>query len=204
MKDELIALREKVRAALDLSRYEHTLGVEYTAAALAMCYGVDIRKAQIAGLLHDCAKCIPDSEKIRVCEKANLPISDVERANPGLLHAKAGAYLAETLYGITDDNILNAITNHTTGRPQMSLLEKIVFISDYIEPGRSTAKHLKELRKGAFLNLDQTLLWILEDTLTYLATTGKEIDPQTGCTYEYYRQQIPVDQDFRRECTEDQ
>lgn len=203
MKDELIRLRERIKIPLDQARYEHTLGVAYTAAALAMCYGEDIDKALTAGLLHDCAKCISDSEKIRICEDAGLPVSLVERSNPGLLHAKAGAYLAKTEYAIQDQDILNAIEFHTTGRPEMSLLEKIVFLSDYIEPGRSSAKHLKELRRGAFLDLDQTLLWVLEDTLAYLATTGKEIDPATQCTYDYYQSRIPVDELFRLKCQAD-
>ncbi len=200
MKDDLITLREKVRSALDLSRYEHTLGVEYTAAALAMCHGANVRNAQIAGLLHDCAKCIPHSEKVAFCEEKGLAISQVEREKPDLLHAKVGSRLAEEEYGITNSDILNAITYHTTGRPGMSLLEKIVFISDYIEPGRDRAQHLKELRRGAFLDLDQTMLWILEDTLNYLKSLNVPIDPQTEKTYEHYKELVPVNILFRLEC----
>jgi predicted HD superfamily hydrolase involved in NAD metabolism len=203
MKDELITLREQVRSEMDLSRYEHTLGVESTAAALAMCYGADVKKAQIAGLLHDCAKCIPNPEKIKMCEDAHLPITEWERANPGLLHAKLGSYLAEHKYGITDPDILNSITYHTTGRPGMSLLEIIIFLADYIEPGRSSAKNLKELRKGAFLNLEQTLLWVLEGTLNYLESIGINADPQTRYTYEYYKERITLDEEFREECARD-
>ena len=203
MKDDLITLREKVRSVLDLSRYEHTLGVEYTAAALAMCHGANVRDAQIAGLLHDCAKCIPHPDKIAFCQEKGLPISQVEMEKPDLLHAKVGSKLAEEEYGITNSDILNAITYHTTGRPGMSLLEKIVFISDYIEPGRDRAKHLKELRRAAFLDLDQTLLWVLEDTLNYLGTLNISIDPQTEATYNYYKEQVPVNILFRLECQKD-
>ncbi|MBR1860375.1 MAG: bis(5'-nucleosyl)-tetraphosphatase (symmetrical) YqeK, partial [Lachnospiraceae bacterium] len=106
---ELKKIRKLLENELDQKRYEHTLGVEYTAAALAMAHGESVEKAVYAGLLHDCAKGIDDDKKILLCEKYGLPVSDIERANPGLLHAKLGAYLAEHEYGVTDGDILNAI-----------------------------------------------------------------------------------------------
>nr|WP_306817638.1 bis(5'-nucleosyl)-tetraphosphatase (symmetrical) YqeK [Acetatifactor muris] len=174
---------EKVQ---DGDRYEHTLGVEYTAAALAMRYGGNVCDAQAAGLLHDCAKCLSDKKRLKICEKHHIPISKVERKNPFLLHAKAGAYLARKKYGVKNQDILNAIQNHTTGRKEMSLLEKIVFVADYIEPGRKHAPNLAEIRKMAFLDLDGALLKILEDTLSYLEISGGDIDPMTEETRKYY------------------
>lgn len=174
---------EKVQ---DGDRYEHTLGVEYTAAALAMRYGANVRDAQAAGLLHDCAKCLSDKKRLKICENHDIPISKVERKNPFLLHAKAGAYLARKKYGIKNQDILNAIQNHTTGRKGMSLLEKIVFVADYIEPGRKHAPNLDEIRRMAFLDLDRALLKILEDTLNYLEVSGGDIDPVTEETRNYY------------------
>ena len=85
---------------LDQNRYEHTLGVMYTAGALAMRYEADLEDAMIAGLLHDCAKCIPSAQKIELCRKYNLNISEAEQKNSGLLHAKLGAYLAKEIYRI--------------------------------------------------------------------------------------------------------
>ncbi|MCR4896899.1 MAG: bis(5'-nucleosyl)-tetraphosphatase (symmetrical) YqeK [Lachnospiraceae bacterium] len=183
---------------LDSKRFEHTLGVEFTAAALAMRYGADVLSAQTAGLLHDCAKCLSDEKKISICEKNNITISDVERANPGLLHAKVGGFLAMSEYGIEDSSVINAIINHTTGRPGMDLLEKIIFTADYIEPGRRTAPHLGEIRYVAFTDLDQALLWILEDTLNYLSDGSQEIDPMTEQTYRYYSARITVDRELRK------
>ena len=90
----------------------------------------------LAGLLHDCAKCIPGENKIKMCEKYHLNVSEVERENPSLLHAKLGAFLAAKKYHIEDKEIINAIASHTTGHPHMTLLEKIIYIADYIEPGR--------------------------------------------------------------------
>lgn len=179
-------LRMQIEKVQDAKRFEHTLGVCYTASCLAMVFGGDVRSAQIAGLLHDCAKCMSDKKRLAICEKAGLEVTDVERKNPFLLHAKVGAYLAETKYQFDDPDILNAVRYHTTGRPEMSLLEKIIFIADYIEPGRKQAPNLDRIRPVAFTDLDQALCMILEDTLAYLKQNGGEIDPATDYTYQYY------------------
>ncbi len=180
------ALREKMKAVQDGPRYEHTLSVAYTAACLASVYGADSYKALKAGLLHDCAKCINPSEMLRLAEAYALPINGIERRNPHLLHAKLGAKLAEVVYGEGDEEILNAICYHTTGRPSMSLLEKIIFVADYIEPGRTKANRLGELRKLAFQDLDSCLVCILQDTMAYLQKTDGEIEPMTAKTLDYY------------------
>ncbi len=181
-------LRKKMEKELHAKRYEHTLSVAYTAASLAMVHNVDTDSAMTAGLLHDCAKCLPTDKLISLCRKNDLPVSEVELQNPAaLLHAKAGSFLARKKYGVTDDDILNAIKYHTTGRPEMSKLEKILYIADYIEPGRKHAANLLQIRKMAYKDLDQTLFKILEDTLSYLLTTGGEIDSMTQETYDYYK-----------------
>ncbi len=186
-KRNIDKMRRKVRRRLDKERYEHTLGVMYTAGALAMRYHVDLDTALAAGLLHDCAKCIPHEKKIKLCEKKHIPISDFERKNPGLLHAKLGAYLARKKYKVKDKEILDAITYHTTGRPKMTLLDKIVYIADYIEPNRRNAPNLDEARKMAFQDIDQCLYLILKDCLSYLESRNMAIDPKTQETYEYYQ-----------------
>lgn len=183
---DLKKIRKSMEKELDAKRYEHTLGVAYTAAALAMCNDVDPVKAETAGLLHDCAKCFSDDKKISVCRKNNMEINSVESRNPYLLHAKAGYCIAKNKFDIEDQDILNAILNHTTGRPGMSTLEKIIYIADYIEPYRKQAPNLSEVRKLAFQNLDQALLKILTDILSYLESGGGEIDPLTKETYDYY------------------
>lgn len=183
---DLKKIRKSMEKELDAKRYEHTLGVAYTAAALAMCNDVDPVKAETAGLLHDCAKCFSDDKKISVCRKNNMEINSVESRNPYLLHAKAGYCIAKNKFDIEDQDILNAILNHTTGRPGMSTLEKIIYIADYIEPSRKQAPNLSEVRKLAFQNLDQALLKILTDILSYLESGGGEIDPLTKETYDYY------------------
>ena len=185
-------IRRSIEKSLDTKRYEHTLGVAYTAAALAMCHGADIRKAQIAGLLHDCAKCIEHHKKIAICKKHNLEMNDIERKNPFLLHAKVGSYIAMHKYHIVDADIIQAILNHTTGRPAMSLLEKIIYIADYIEPRRRQAPNLSLIRKEAFRDIDKALILILEDILGYLNVLGGDVDPMTRQTYDFYKNIKPV------------
>lgn len=187
---DLKKIRKAMEKTLDPKRYEHTLGVEYTAAALAMCHDASIKDAQLAGILHDCAKCMSDEKKLALCEKHNISVNEAERKNPSLLHAKVGSFLAMEEYGVTDQDVIHAILNHTTGRPNMSPLEKIIFIADYIEPGRNKAARLDEIRKLAFVDLDRTLVWILKDTLDYLKTLDEEIDPMTQKTYDFYARTI--------------
>lgn len=187
MNHKITKIRRKMMTELDKDRYEHTLGVMYTAASLAMRYDEDIEKALIAGLLHDCAKCLSGDTKIKLCKKYHLRISDVEKDNPSLLHAKLGAFLAAKKYRIKDKDIINAIASHTTGCPHMSLLDKIIYIADYIEPGRKELPNMPEVRKLAFTDIDACLYRILEDSLEYLYSKKIPIDPMTEKTYLYYK-----------------
>ena len=186
MSDLLKKLTKEMEKVQDSKRFVHTMGVEYTAAALAMRYGKDVEQAQIAGLLHDCAKCMENDKLLSACDKHHIEVTDVERRNPYLLHAKVGSYLAKKEYKIEDPEILNAILYHTTGHPDMTLLEKIIFTADYIEPGRKQAPNLKMIRQMAFVDLDEAVKKILEDTLDYLRSGEGEMDPMTEETYQYY------------------
>lgn len=183
-------LKKDLKKSMDESRYEHTLGVMYTSAALAMRYECDLDKALLAGLMHDCAKCMPNAKKLKTAEKYGLEITDLEKKNPFMLHAKVGAVLAEKKYDITDEEVLGAIRWHTTGRPDMTLLEKIVYVADYIEPKRDKAPNLGEIRKLAFIDLDRALLKILQDTLNYLGDSPEDVDSMTKSTYDFYQQQL--------------
>ena len=190
MEETIDGMRKRLKRKLDSGRYEHTLGVSATCVGGAMCYGEDLHRAQVAGLLHDCAKYGSDEKKLESAEKFHLEITDSERKNPSLLHAKLGAYLAEKRYGIEDAEILSAIACHTTGKPEMTRLEKIVFVADYIEPGRDRAPRLGELRMLAFHNLDQCVYEILADTLRFLKGKKAVLDPTTEQVYQYYKQLI--------------
>ena len=186
MNEIFTNIQMQLKEELDEKRYEHTIGVMYTAASLAMRYGVMMHQAILAGLLHDCAKAIPNDEKLELCKKYGIIVSDVERENPSLLHAKLGAYIAREKYGVMDDEVLHAIYVHTTGEPGMSTLDKILFVADYIEPNRDSQPNLEYVRKIAFWDLNQALEGILYDTLEYLKKSDKQIDSMTQKTYEYY------------------
>lgn len=183
------SLRKDVKRALksDKMRFRHTIGVADTSACLASRYGVDMQKAYISGLLHDCAKCVPDEQKITECEQNNIEITKSEYESPYLLHSKLGAFYADVKYGIKDEDILGAIKWHTTGHPDMTMLEKIVFVADYIEPYRNKAANLDTIRYLAFTDIDKAVLQILNDTINYLNKKGNPIDSITLDTYNFYK-----------------
>lgn len=183
------SLRKDVKRALksDKMRFRHTIGVSDTSACLASRYGVDMQKAYISGLLHDCAKCVPDEQKITECEQNNIEITKSEYESPYLLHSKLGAFYADVKYGIKDEDILGAIKWHTTGHPDMTMLEKIVFVADYIEPYRNKAANLDTIRYLAFTDIDKAVLQILNDTINYLNKKGNPIDSITLDTYNFYK-----------------
>ena len=193
MKDEYNKIKEKLSKKLSVKRFDHTIGVSYTAAAMAMRYGLNVDRAAMAGLLHDCAKYMTDDELIEKCTKYGIECSETELRNGYLLHAKLGAYLSKEKYGIEDEEICSAVRYHTTGNPAMSVLEAIVFTADYIEPGRKVLSNFKLIRSMAFVDLDEAVYLILKNTLSYLndekesEQSQKEIDKHSVETYKYYK-----------------
>ena len=179
-------IQHKLMDTLDEKRYEHTLGVMYTSAALCMQHNIPIEKGMMAGLLHDCAKAYKVNEQYELCDKYKIKLNEIELINGALVHAKLGAFLAQTHYKIIDEDILNAIRYHTTGKPGMTLLEKILYIADYIEPHRELP-HVTEMRKLAFEDLDKALSCLLKLSIEHLRESGKTIDDMTVQTYEYYK-----------------
>ena len=173
-------------------RYEHTLGVANTACNLAFCYGDEKlqKQAYLAGLLHDCAKYYTGEEQIALCEQYQIPFTEIESENTALIHAKLGAYLAKERYGITEPEILSAIACHTTGKPAMTTLEKILYIADFIEPNRkmNTSPYtLSEIRKTCFKDLDRGLYMILNCIVSHLEQLEIKTDTLTKETFEYYK-----------------
>lgn len=177
-------------ACLKPKRLLHTLGVAATAANIAAVFDYPVRDAYVAGLLHDCAKYFTGSEMIRLCEQEGISLSGVEMENTVLIHGKLGAHLAKTKYNIQKQDMLSAIAYHTTGRPDMGTLEKIIYLADYMEPGRMmkcSPYSLAEIRKACFENLDRAMAMVLKCCVTYLNHTKTPIDPLTEETYQYYR-----------------
>ncbi len=183
-------IRRQLKQVLKPGRYEHSLGVMYTACALAMAHGYSMEDAQLAGLLHDCGKYMSPEELLSFAKANHIEVSDAELANPQLLHGKAGAVLAQTKYGVADPSVIHAISVHTTGCPDMSLLDEIIFTADYIEPNRNRAPRLKEIREVAFDDLSLAVTLILEDTISYLKAAPSKMDLTTVATYQSYKSKI--------------
>lgn len=192
MEIDLFKLQHSLSEMLTEKRFYHSLGVQATSFAMAARYDYDLNKASLAGLLHDCAKCLTDDQLLYYCETNHIIVRDVERSIPYLLHGKLGAFYAEHKYSIKDADVLSAITYHTTGKSDMTLLEKIVFTADFIEPGRSDKRipNLNQIRKIAFNNLDLAVYRILESTLTYLKNENQKIDTLTVEAHAFYKEKI--------------
>jgi len=169
------AARE-VEARLDASRLQHTLGGAECAVELARTYGADEAKARAAALLHDVAKGYDKERLLKEAEEFGIVLSDIERRAFALLHAPVGAEVARRDFGVDDPDILAAIRYHTTGRAGMSLLERVVFLADYIEPGRNHPG-VERVRVTAQADLDRAVLLALDQTIVYLVERQALIDP---------------------------
>jgi predicted HD superfamily hydrolase involved in NAD metabolism len=187
---EICEYRKKLRKILKPDRYEHSLSVSFTSICLAMRYGADLYQAEVAGLLHDCAKQFSDEELIKLCKKEKVELTDDVLKAPQVIHSVFGAVYARNEFGIEDREVLSAIYNHTLGKPNMSLLEAIVFTADYIEARRYKASRLSEIRKLAFEDLDRAVYEINYDTITYLEESGGFICKDSYDTYRYYKELI--------------
>lgn len=135
--DEYTEIRKLLKSKLDDYRYIHSLGVADSARDLAKIYGADEDKAYFAGLLHDIAKNTPKDEQLELMEKGGINLTDVEKNNPALWHAMAGECYLRLEMGITDSEILGSVRYHTTGKAGMTLLEKIIYVADYISAERN-------------------------------------------------------------------
>lgn len=171
-------IQDKLKSMISNERYNHSIGVQQTAVKLAVMYGADTIKASTAGLIHDCAKGFSDDELIEAADKYGIETNDVTRSQPGLLHGPVGSHVAREVFSIEDDEILHAIWYHTTGCKNMSLLDKIIYIADYIEPGRDFSG-VDELRKSAFHSMDEAVLTALNNTIKYVIDKKQLIDMLT-------------------------
>ncbi|UII54950.1 bis(5'-nucleosyl)-tetraphosphatase (symmetrical) YqeK [Cytobacillus spongiae] len=170
-----------VEEQLTPHRYEHTLGVMETAIELAAHYGADEKKAELAAIFHDYAKFRPKKEMKRIIEEQGMP-KELLVYGKELWHAPVGAFLVEKEAGITDSEVLDAIRYHTAGRPGMTLLEKVIYIADYIEPGRHFPG-VDEVREMAKSDLDLALAQSIKNTILFLMKKNLPIYPETFLTY---------------------
>ncbi|WP_410983607.1 bis(5'-nucleosyl)-tetraphosphatase (symmetrical) YqeK [Bacillus cereus] len=172
---------EIVKQQMHEKRYIHTIGVMETAIELAKLYGVDEKKAETAAIFHDYAKCRPIQEMEDIIKQEELP-KDLLHYNKELWHAPVGAYLIEKEVGITDHEILQAITYHTSGHEKMTMLDKVIYVADYIEPGRKFPG-VEEARRLAQEDINKALLFALKRTIQFLMEKDQTIYPLTFQTY---------------------
>ncbi|UNL84267.1 bis(5'-nucleosyl)-tetraphosphatase (symmetrical) YqeK [Priestia koreensis] len=177
-RDEALAI---VKEQMTEHRYQHTIGVMETAIQLAKLYGVDEKKAETAAIFHDYAKFRSKDEMEQIIRTEKMP-EDLLVHNAELWHAPVGAYLVEKEVGITDPDILSAIRYHTSGRADMTLLEKVIYLADYIEPGRHFPG-VDEVRETAKVDLDQALVQSLRNTISFLLKKNQMVYPDTIYTY---------------------
>ncbi|MCR5123928.1 MAG: bis(5'-nucleosyl)-tetraphosphatase (symmetrical) YqeK [Treponema sp.] len=172
---------EKIRAYaqenLSRDRYEHSVRVAMTAAQMCELYGIDAKLGELAGIAHDICKEIPEDAMIELAKKDGQPFADFEIRKPSLLHGRAAAMKIKGDFGISDQNVLDAVANHTCGRPGLCDLGKILFVADKIEPGRpqSTDEYRSNLFKKS---LNGITLAVVEENLEYLAKKGKKSAPE--------------------------
>lgn len=171
-------IKEQLEKMISPQRYIHSLNVMHTAKSLCEALQEDSDRAVIAGLLHDCAKDIPGESILDLCEKYDVKVDNICRVQPKLLHGPLGAALAEDVFKIRDEAVLCAISCHTTGKENMSLLDKIVFIADYIEPDRNFPG-VNEIRRIVNTDINKAIIVSLERVIKHVMLKGGLIHPDT-------------------------
>ena len=172
-----------VVSLLKPNRVNHVLGCRDTAVALAKRWGVDETDAARAGILHDITKALDGPLQLTLCEEYGTILSDFSRRYPKTLHALTGSLVAERIFG-ENEAVVAAIESHTTGKAAMNMLEKIIYVADYMEPNRDFPG-VQKLRELAFSDMDAALKLGLEMTLEHLARQGAEVSPESKEALEY-------------------
>jgi predicted HD superfamily hydrolase involved in NAD metabolism len=179
-----------VQGRLSERRFQHSLNVAQLAAELAVSFGVDSEKAFLVGILHDYAKDLNGDELLLIAEDNGLIDNEVERQAPDLLHAPVGALLIEKELGIKDTEILRAVRVHTLGSVKMSILDKIIFLADMIEPDRKAYPDLERLRQLSRSSLDEAMLLGLESTIRYCLDRRMILHPHTVSVRNVFLQKV--------------
>lgn len=175
---ELRSILKSLKKVLSKKRYIHSVNVMKEAVSLARHYHGDIHKALLAGILHDCGKYIKNEEAKSFVSKIGYQADAIELEQTELLHGVIGAHLAKTQYTVDDPEILSAIQWHTTGKPGMTLIEKIIFVADYIEPARSF-EGVEVMRALAYNDLDRCMVLCANSTIAHVLGKGLLLHPNT-------------------------
>ncbi len=178
-------IKEYAKTVLSEMRFAHTVNVAEEAKRLASIWGADSDAAYFAGIIHDIAKEIPKGQMLDALAKYGYKPDDTEEQNPELLHGKLAAYIASDKFGVDNAEILSAVAYHTTGRPEMSLLEKIIYVADFTEPGRKYPEACK-IRKLANENLDKAVLFQTDMVIKFVIDRGRVLHTDTVNTRNYF------------------
>lgn len=172
-------IENDVKSVLSEYRFTHSLGVVKKAVELAKIYGLQEETAKKVGIAHDIAKEMTDEEMLEYVKNNNIEIDEIETVKPSLLHGKIGADIAAKKYGFTED-MVNAIKWHTTGRKNMSMLEKIIYVADKTEENRKgTRLNLEKSRELSTQNIDEALIFLMNEFITYNIKNEWLIHPET-------------------------
>ena len=183
-------MEEQLAGMLSPKRFRHSLGVRDTAVELARRFGADEERAEIAGLLHDCAKNLPVEEQLAMCRDLGVELDRWELENPGALaHAKLGAELVKCLFDVSDEAVSSAIRWHTLGRAGMSDLEKIIFAADMVEPNRKYPE-AEALRKAVYADLDRGVLACVDATIAWNEQKGAAVHPNAYALRDWLKNKI--------------
>lgn len=176
-------LEQVVVNLLNPNRVKHVLGCRDTAADLAKVWGADVTDAARAGLLHDITKALDGPLQLTLCAEYGKVLDEFSENNPKTLHALTGSMVAQRIFG-ENEAVVKAIESHTTGKPAMNTLEKIIYVADYMEPNRDFPG-VEELRQLAYTDLDGALKLGLEMTLAMLRKQGRQISPASSQALAY-------------------
>ena len=186
MREQVIAwLKKEVPPA----RLRHILGVEQMAIELAKTHQIDQKRAAQAGLMHDLAKYFPPDKLLQIAQNNGVKIDSILQDNPRLLHANVSAIVAQQEFGIQDQEVLDAIGNHTLGRPQMSKLSCVIFVADALEPNRGDNPQLAKMRQVSVTNLYKSVWQTCDYSLKYLLDTRRSIHPRAILTRNWAMQE---------------
>lgn len=174
---KLEQIQEKVRQVLSEKRYNHSLAVMQRCEELAQLYGADIEMARKVGIAHDIAKELKEEERKNAIKQYNIELDEIEKQNPGLLHAKIGAVICKNEFGFTQE-MVQAVENHTTAKPKMDLLSKILFVADATGVDRNWSD-LEYARKLSEINLDATIIYIIDLNIRENLEKSKQIHPNS-------------------------